>query len=106
MADYERRLERLEQQTARQTGDYNLTRINIIDSDSRPSDRIEYSATHDVLVRGEDEPVPDLKKRAMDFWGLSGSRRLVYCHFVNSNGRGGPRFTDAEYEAIGAKTPR
>ena len=97
-------MERLEQRAAVRTGDVNGTVLYIHDGSARPYDRVEYRETYGgetkTLVRDGGESWPDLKRRALANWGLVG-KRLMLVHFVGSNGRGGPRFTAAEYEAIG-----
>jgi len=103
MADYEARLERLEQQSSCKNEEFAL--IYYHDGDERPYDSIEYHETYGgdarLLTRRDGEPVSELERRARSTWGLTG-KQLLRVHFVGRNLGTGKRFTDAEYEAVGA----
>jgi hypothetical protein len=105
MANYESRLERLEQQVSRARAVEPFVSIMAIDGDERPYDCVEYRGTvggeAQMLVRGESETAPELERRACEAWGLTG-RPLLRLHIVCRNAKTGMWYTDAEYEAIGA----
>jgi hypothetical protein len=100
VSNYEARLERLEQAVVVATSEWPVLAY-LTDGDDRPADTLELNGQ--TFVREPNETLGALMRRAKAATGLAVDREIRIIHYVDSNGQGGPKFSDDDYKAAGCE---